>query len=327
MRYFFKLLPALFVLQTSAQQQIQNGDFELWENVGTATEEPTYFNSNKTGSSTATLGPQTCFRDASIKYSGNYSVRIESKLVPVFNTIVNGNLTTGVINAPTTNKADGYIGTIKYNTPSDIRRMAFTARPDSLIGYYRYTQGGTNERGKITVYLHVDDYFDPEAATPYHPDATPNRIAFAQFVTPAVNTTEWTRFAVPFVYNDSRIPTYIMINCTSSADQLTIVGGSKFWIDDLAVANTVVTPVRTITQPKEILQVHCYGKTIYIQPSTERVHRLLLTVYDLAGQIVAVQTMDGNRTQSLQVGHLPSAMYLYRIAGNGFQQTGKLNID
>jgi hypothetical protein len=307
--------------------QIQNGDFELWENVGTPTEEPTFFNSNKTGSSTATLGPQTCFRDATIKLSGNYSVRIESKLVAVFNTIVNGNLTTGVINAPTTNKADGYIGTVKYNTPSDIRRMSFTSRPDSLIGFYRYTQGGTNERGKITAYLHVGDYFDPEAATPYHPDATPNRIAFAQFVTPAVNTTEWTRFAVPFVYSDSRTPAYIMINCTSSADQLTTVGGSKFWIDDLAVANTVLTPVRTITQPKEFIQVHCYGKTIYIQPSTERMQRLLLTVYDLAGQVVARQTMDGNRTQSLQVAQLHAGIYLYRITGNGFQQTGKLNID
>lgn len=327
MRYLLFLSMAFFVLKTSAQQQIQNGDFELWENVGSATEEPTYFNSNKTGSSTATLGPQTCFRDASIKYSGNYSVRIESKLVPVFNTIVNGNLTTGVINAPTTNKADGYIGTIKYNTPSDIRRMAFTARPDSLIGFFRYTQGGTNERGKITVYLHVDDYFDPEAATPYHPDATPNRIAFAQFVTPAVNTTEWTRFAVPFVYNDSRTPAYIMINCTSSADQLTTVGGSKFWIDDLAVVNTIVTPIRTISQPKQFLQVYSYGKTIHIQPSTERVQRLLLTVYDLAGKVVARQTIEGNLTHNVQMTELPSGMYLYRIAGNRFQQTGKLNID
>ena len=35
----------LFVLSANlfSQTTIQNGDFELWQNVGTATEEPTFF--------------------------------------------------------------------------------------------------------------------------------------------------------------------------------------------------------------------------------------------------------------------------------------------
>src|SRR4051812_36053554 len=68
----------------AAQTTITNGGFETWGNPspGVAAE-PTNWFSNKSGSSTAMLGPQTCFQDASIKHSGSYSVRVETLSGPL----------------------------------------------------------------------------------------------------------------------------------------------------------------------------------------------------------------------------------------------------
>src|SRR5688572_10452127 len=89
-----------------AQTTITNGNMETWVNVGSATEEPTQWNSNKTGGGNATLGPQTCFRDAPGANNTSYCARVRTAKVAVIGTIVNGSLTTGKVEAPTTNKAD-----------------------------------------------------------------------------------------------------------------------------------------------------------------------------------------------------------------------------
>jgi hypothetical protein len=61
----------------------------------------------------------------SIKHSGSYSMRLENKTVPIIGIFVNGNATTGVVNAPSTNKADGYLGTTNFSNASDVRRISF----------------------------------------------------------------------------------------------------------------------------------------------------------------------------------------------------------
>ncbi len=97
----------------SAQTVIQNGGLENWENLGSATEEPLNWNSNKTGDNNASssFAPQTCFRDVN-PHSGTYCAKIVTGTAQIVGTVVNGSLTTGQIDAPTTNKQDvGYIFT------------------------------------------------------------------------------------------------------------------------------------------------------------------------------------------------------------------------
>jgi hypothetical protein len=178
------LLSLSISLFSLAQTQIANAGFETWGNAapGVATE-PTGWYSNKSGSSVAKLGPQICFQDNSVKRSGASSVRVET--LSYFGTAVNGAVTTGVINAPNTTKSNGYIGTVNYSTATDIRRLAFTGRPDSIVGYYQYTSGGAGEQGKVTAILHIGDYNDPEIpVNSNHPDLSANKIARATFFTP-----------------------------------------------------------------------------------------------------------------------------------------------
>jgi PKD repeat protein len=238
------------------QTQIANAGFENWggnPSPGVANE-PNSWYSNESGSSTAQLGPQTCFKETSGVHTGTACVRVENKVVPIIGTIVNGNVTTGVVNAPTTNKINGYIGTVKYSGATDVRRMNFTGRPDSLVGWYKYTSGGTGETGKVTAILHNNQYFDPETPTTYHADPTPDKIARATFFTPTGTNATWTRFSVPFVYTSASSPAYVMVNITSSANQTTTFGGSKMWIDDL---QAIYNPVANFDTPATI----CPGAT------------------------------------------------------------------
>ena len=325
-----KLYSLLLVVASStvvsAQTQIANGDFELWDNVGSATEEPMYFNSNKTGTDWATSGPQTCYRDNSTFHSGSYSVRMETKSF-VF-AVVNGSVVTGIVNAPTTTKSDGYIGTMKNTDASDVRRMAFVGRPDSLIGFYKYTQGGSAEKGKVRAILHMGNYYDPEAATSYHPDSSVNKIGDALFLTPTANVTVWTRFAVPFNYVDGRTPQYIMINTTASNDQNTSVAGSKLWLDDLSVVYNPSTGINTpVAAPKQSARVYCYDKTVYVDFNIHSTDQSVIAIYDVTGKVVATQKISNSRSTEINVANLNAGMYLYRITGSDFQKSGKFFVE
>lgn len=226
------------------QTQIANGGFETWDNVGSSTEEPTNFNSNKTGTGFATSGGQTCSR-ATSAHGGTYCVRVET--LYNFFADVNGNVTSGVVEAPSTNKAQGFLSATAANNA----RITFTGRPDSLVGWYKYSQatsgtGAAAEQGKVRAIIHTGDYYDPETpVSGNHPDMSANKIGDALFVTPASNQATWKRFSVPFNYVSTNASVYIMVNITSSNNQLTSAPGSSgvgsiMYVDDLtAIYNPV----------------------------------------------------------------------------------------
>lgn len=324
MKKIFTLFLFSIATISFAQTVIQNGGFETWDNAGASNEEPTFYNSNKTGTDWAPNGPQTCYRDASVVHSGTYSARVETKTY-VF-AVVNGSLTTGIVNAPTTSKSDGYIGTMKNTDISDIRRMAFSGRPDSLIGFYKYTQGGAAEKGKVVAYLHKGHYYDPEAATSYHPDSSANKIATALFLTPTANVNVWTRFSVPFTYLDSRTPQYIMINMTSSNDQLTTVAGSKIWLDDISVVYNPTTSVSEVENTQSV-NVYCYDKTAYVNFYNKNSNnQYTMNIYDVTGKIVATQKVDANKSNTINLSSFTTGLYIYQVTGADFNKSGKITV-
>ncbi len=324
---FTTLLSLSISLCSFSQIQITNGGFENWDNVGTATEEPVDFNSNKTGSSTAQIGPQTCFRDASIKHSGTYSMRLENKTVPIIGTIVNGSATTGVINAPSTTKSEGYIGTVNYSTATDIRRLAFTGRPDSIVGWYQYTSGGTGEVGKVTAILHNNNYFDPETPTTYHADPTADKIARATFLTPTGSNATWTRFSAPFVYTASGNPSYIMINMTPSNNQLTTFAGSKIWIDDISFIYNSVTSVKDLDSEKTS-KVYVFDKKLYVDFGTKATEQSTIELFDVTGRIILSQKLDNTSTHTIDISNLNTGIYIYKVSGNkSDEKIGKIFVD
>lgn len=326
MKRTFTILSFLLSLTTFSQTQIANGGFENWENVGTSTEEPTDFNSNKTGSSTAQIGPQTCFRDGSIKHTGSYALRLENKTVPVVGTVVNGNATTGVTNAPSTSKADGYLGTVNYSSSTDIRRLSFTGRPDSIVGWYQYTSGGTGEQGKVTAILHNNNYFDPETPTTYHADPTSDKIARATYLTPTGTSAVWKRFTAPFVYTNAGNPTYIMVSMTPSNNQLTTFAGSKMWIDDISFIYNTVTSVKDID--KGTFKVFYNDRVLFIDLSNKGEGQSTLNVTDLTGKTIFSNSLEKGKMNEVKLPYsISNGMYLYQVNTSDSQKTGKFIVE
>lgn len=337
MKKLFTLLSLSLTGLAFSQTTILNSGFESWGGnpaPGVATE-PNNWYSNKSGSGLASSGPQTCYQDGTIKHLGASSARIETKYYIL--AVVNGNMTTGIVCAPSSNKAEGYIASLNPSSGTDIRRMSFVGRPDSLVGWYQYTQATTgtnptNEQGKVRAILHTGHYYDPEVpVNSNHPNLSANKIGDALFLTAKSNNTTWKRFSVPFTYASASMPAYIMINVTSSADQMTaapgITGsGSKLWIDDLDV---VYNPTSVNESPinEGSIRVYSYDKIIYVDFSTRKSNESVLNIYDITGKQVASQKIEGDKLNSIDFTAMTSGLYLYELLGAGISKTGKLVIE
>lgn len=207
------------------QTTIPNGDFENWQNVGNSDEEPTNWNGNKTGGGFANLGPQTCFREDNNPHSGTYCLKLDNG--SFFGTPVNATATTGRIEAPSTNPSAGYINTLTTNPDFN---SPFVGRPDSLVGWFKFNQGGT-DIGRIQAILH--DSFD--VSNPDQGGSAAHIISEAIFDVPNGTTSTWTRFAVPFNYTNGNVPSYILLIATASSSPGSANSSTTLWVDDLSV--------------------------------------------------------------------------------------------
>lgn len=324
MKKIFTLILISSSFIASAQTTIANGGFENWGNASPGVAgEPTGWYSNKSGSAIAQFANAICFKDNSIVHTGTASVRVET--INYLGNAVNGAVTTGVINAPTFTKSDGYIGTVNFSSATDKRYMNFVGRPDSIVGWYQYLSGGTGEQPKVRAILHTLDYFDPETPITNHPACTANKIGDALWVGPTVTSAVWKRFSVPFVYVLSTIPTHIMINITSSANQNTSITGSKLWIDDLAVIYNS-TKVSEINKDAGI-KVYSHDKSIYVDFANRSEETATLTVFDLTGKVISSYKIESNRLNSFDVSDLNSGLYLYQVVGTDYKKSGKFIIE
>lgn len=332
MNKIFTLLCASFAFAATAQTTISNAGFENWggnPSPGVSTE-PNGWYSNKSGTGLASSGPQTCYQDMTVKHAGTSSARVETKYYII--AVVNGNVTTGIVNAPSSNKAEGYLSTING---TDKRRMTFTGRPDSLTGWYQYTQAtsGTNfaqEQGKVRAILHKGHYYDPEVpVSSNHPDSSMNKIGDALFLTAMANNTTWKRFSVPFTYTSSATPSYIMINVTSSNNQLTTAPGSsgtgsKMWLDDLA-------PIYNSTSVKENVaegvKGFCYDNVFYVDFRSRSEGSSNLYIYDMSGKLISNHEVSNSQLNSYSMENQQPGLYLYSIVGDGYKKSGKFIIE
>lgn len=215
----------------SAQTTITNGNMESWTGLGTSKEEPSNFNSIKNGSgnnTAITFAPQSCFRDA-LHHSGSYSAKVITG--SALGQGAPGSLTTGRVMVPNLSASDGYIMTI----PGDANySMPFIGRPDSLVVWYQYVKQGS-DFPSITALLHVGTAYLPEIpVNSNHPDSSVNIIARADWNGASSSVSSWTRLALPFDYVDARIPQYILITVTSSANS-SPTNNSTIFVDDFDV--------------------------------------------------------------------------------------------
>jgi hypothetical protein len=196
-----------------AQQQIGNSNMESWDNVGQSTEEPTNWNSFKTGTGgLSSFGSQQVGRSTSIRSgaTGTYSVRIYAK--STLGVVANGLLTLGQVNmgSSTANSPDNH----NFTKTSDANfSEELTSRPDSIVFWVKYTPVNNNHQARVHAILHDSyDFRDPIDA-----NSTSHTVARAEL---NYGTTggNWVRKSVPFVYEGPATTVeYILVTFATSS--------------------------------------------------------------------------------------------------------------
>lgn len=318
----------------SQSEPFPNGGFEEWLGSGN-TLRPLRFHTNKDGNSTAQLGPVTATKDTDNPHSGTACVRVESKSYMLGQVIVNGNLTTGFVNAPSTVKAYGYIGTQNHDDLTESRKLAFHSRPDSLVGYFKYSPANdVEEKGKINVVLHVGEFNDPETPVMVmdgdvekgynHADLSANKIGSALFVTENQKYSEWTRFSVPFTYVSEAAPEGILVNITSSNNQTTSKAGSVFWLDDLELIYKEAGVNQIQNQP---IQVYRQEQSLVVDLSELAIDGAQLLTYDVSGKEIINAPLKSNQLNKIEIPtQYQHGIYFYKIVGTNFVNNGKIKL-
>lgn len=234
-----------------AQTQLENQGFETWDNVSSDNREPQEWSSIKTGAGNASqpsgfvVDRSTVVRPGT---SGTYSAVVETKTLTVFgfiNVDVNGILTNGQVDAPTTSAADGFNKTVPSNGDFN---TAFADMPDTLVAWVNYQPVG-NDNGRIQCILHdvvgAGTAAGSMGTLPVvgnsQGDNTAQVIATAEQDL-ASNTNGWERVAIPFSYVNGNTPEYILVTATSSVVAGGGDHGSKLYVDDFSLRYNI-TPV------------------------------------------------------------------------------------
>lgn len=282
-----------------SQQQMQNGDFESWDDVGTAEEEPTNWSSLKTADALAGSAPQVLSQDAG--RNGGFCPKIEVK--SVFGIKANGIMTNGRVHADF-NPENGYV----YTDPNDARwYTAFTDKPDSIVGWYKYApQNG--DKGKIEIILHVN-----QGNLPYN-GTQGNVVARAKYEFTTAQAS-WTRFAKAFNYWNTNDPEYILTTVTSG-DSTVSETGSTLWIDDLSL---VYNPTSSVDKNEKYeFAINASQGFLYFDVNNESVN---YQVSDVSGKII----QSGKANKSVPFKH-NSGIYFINIESAEGNFTKKLYI-
>ena len=272
----------------NTQAQLENGNFEDWENEGEAEEEPVNWSSLKTADALAGSAPEVISQVTG--RNGGSAVKMEVILVPIVSIKANGIMTNGRVHADY-NPENGYVFTDqndpKWNTE-------FTDRPDSIVGWYKYAPEA-GDSGKIEITLHTGAGRLPVGNT------GGNVIGRARYdiVTPQ---TDWTRFAKEFEYSSPDTPEYILTTI-AAGDSTISNAGTELLIDDLELIYNETPPDSTDSSAsvatQEITDFAINGSKGILHFGVKENQHVTYTVVDLTGKVI----QEGEAKQNVPFQH------------------------
>jgi len=311
-----KLLPILFFSSQllMAQTQIENGNFESWENSGNDDQEPSQWSSLKTSDDDSWLNlsnqaPQVIWKETSSPHSGNACIKL--KVAP-YNALVglspNAIVTNGRVFASTT-PSDGYVFTDVSNSQWN---TICNDKPDSLAGWYKYAPQ-SNDKGKIEVLFHTNS----------HQGKLPESINYShwvgngdiQFTSPK---SSWTRFSFKIEYNTPILPNYFLI-ISSAGDGLNAQENSQLWLDDMSF---IYNPPVSIfeTQSKDYF-ITAYDSEIKFDLEADFINANI-KLFSLDGKVVLDKSLESNKG-TIQ-SQLSNGIYIYQLNVDGEVFSGKV---
>lgn len=234
-----------------------------------------------TDSATAPLGVSGTMQQSSDAHSGSFALRSEAKYLSLgpSGRMVPGLATTGKILLLEEKVIDG---------------PAYTERPDSLVGWYKYTRTFSDTMYVQLVLL----------------DANDDTIGFAEF-TNTIDENSYKRFSVPVDYHSTANPTYghIIVRHATSNDAGGI--GSVILIDDV----DVVFKTNSINDAaKSLVKLYPNPARNYITVDNPTGSGVSVSIYDAIGRKVLNRSLTIEQKQiDFQ---LPDGVYVVEVKQN-----------
>ena len=264
-------------ISTAQNAATPNAGFENW------TQNLNYWNPNNwnnLNSQTAILGVFTCTRATGADvHSGTYAIKLTTK--SVFTLTANGIASTATL---ITSPPYGVTGGIPY-----------TERPDSIVGWYKYTPANPSDSGFVQFVLL---------------GASNDTIGFVKFNSPNTPVTSYTRFSKAITYFSPNTPA-LSYWILSSSDGVNPVVNSSIIIDDL---DLIFNP-SSVNETKEEDKIHLVSNLIhdYLQVNNQSEKEMELNVIDNSGRVVSTFLASTGISQ-FNIQHLRSGIYFYRFS-------------
>lgn len=307
------LLAVLFLAGISdAQSQLENPGFEQWEDVlvggGDTIREPTDWSSLKTSDNAqmSTLAPVVCTRSREA-HSGLYSVQLTNIMSLI---VANGVATNGRIHPNiTTSLAYSFTDTLhsEWSTP-------FTARPDSVVGWFRYAPQ-SDDTLQVKIILHRGFGKQPDA------NYMDNWVGVAEYKSPLNTGDTWVRFSKPFTYFDDDAPEYILV-ILNSGNGYFPVAGSVALFDDLEMIYN--SPQNSLYDRQAHSGfIYAAGNRQLVIQGMSQAKFQRAEVRDLTGRLVWSGILTSDRID-LSSANLKKGLYLVTLAGKTDVYTQKI---
>ncbi len=298
MKKIFTLVSSFFSV-TFLWAQTPNAGFENWT---TSSGFPSYTYPNSwdcPNSQTAVTGTFLVIKATAAAdiHSGSAAVKLITKNVLSVN--APGIVTTGTL---PTQSGGNITGGIPYSQ-----------RPDSIIGWYKYTPAG-GDNGFVAFAL-------------LGAGGNTDTVGTAFWTTPTTTVGTYTRFSMAITYRSANpVDTAVWVVCSSASGTPTSANvGSTLFADDLAV---VINPTTGVAEQNQV------EVTVSPNPATEQVMISNLSgvknnfiLSDIAGRKITEEKITGT-SGKIAVDDFPAGLYIYTIMDENKAaiKTGKLII-
>ncbi|HNS11461.1 MAG TPA: PCMD domain-containing protein [Bacteroidia bacterium] len=263
-----------FITELQAQNPLPNASFENWSNFGIY-EDPD--NWNTLNSSTAVLGVLTCLKATGADtHSGTNAIKLTTKNVIGQN--ANGIATTGTINTSTQTISGG---------------IAYTGRPDSIAGWYKYTSVGGDNGFVAFVLL----------------DASNDTIGFANFTTPAATVSNYTYFSMAINYFNSGTPTLSRCLLSSSAGFTAVINSTMF-IDDLRLISNSTDLKEDPAYVENMVHYSASSGTIALHSPSGNIKKIELL--DISGKYLTAYNVFSQKAE-FELPQLAAGIYIIML--------------
>jgi hypothetical protein len=283
MKKVFTIISIISISASAAfSQALPNNGFEAW----TVNPTPAYdilTEWNTLNTLIGSLGTVTCFKATATGdfHSGAAALKLVTKKIALGGQVVNGIATTGTIDITKQEISGG---------------ISYTGRPDSIVGYFKYTPVST------------DNGFVQMILTGAGGDT--DTVGIATFNTPNTAVAAYVRFAAPFVYKSANAVAKSLCIISSSASATVQFENSTLFVDDLEL----------ITKPTGLNQLKSVNVSVGPNPANDfiivknsEIAQASFVIYDVTGRVMTQQLITDPST-TIYLNEYKNGLYFYSVS-------------